>query len=107
MNQRILFPSFSCSGNACTITAPPNVHVCPPGWFQLYILDGPTPSWSTWVRIGGDPARLGKIFLNHLGEYELIVFPPNRQLAAVQQILEAGNVINIYDTIIFLVFTFY
>ena len=59
MNQRILFPSFSCAGNTCTITAPPNAHICPPGWFQLFVLDGPTPSWSTWVRIGGDPAQLG------------------------------------------------
>jgi hypothetical protein len=30
-----------------------------PGWFQLFALDGPTPSHSQWVRIGGDPAKLG------------------------------------------------
>lgn len=59
MGQRTLFPAFSCAGNTCTITAPPNVHVSPPGWFQLFILDGPTPSSSTWLRIGGDPAKLG------------------------------------------------
>ena len=59
MGQRILFPAFSCAGTTCTITAPPNAHVCPPGWFQLWVLDGPTPSMSTWVRIGGDPAELG------------------------------------------------
>jgi hypothetical protein len=29
------------------------------GWFQLFLLDGPTPSHSTWVRIGGDPGKLG------------------------------------------------
>jgi hypothetical protein len=59
MGQRTFFPAFSCAGTTCTITAPPNAHVCPPGWFQLFILDGPTPSHSTWVRIGGDPASLG------------------------------------------------
>lgn len=62
MNQRIFFPTVSCSGSGtvtCTVTAPPNSHVCPPGWFQMFVLDGPTPSWSTWVRIGGDPAALG------------------------------------------------
>lgn len=59
MGQRTMFPAFSCAGTTCTITAPPNSHVCPPGWFQLFVLDGPTPSHSTWVRIGGDPAELG------------------------------------------------
>jgi len=57
--QRTLFPAFSCSGNTCTITAPPNNKIAPPGWFQLFVLDGPTPSFSQWVRIGGDPAQLG------------------------------------------------
>lgn len=59
MGQRTIFPAFSCNGNTCTITAPPNAHTSPPGWHQLFILDGPTPSLSTWVRIGGDPAELG------------------------------------------------
>jgi len=59
MGQRTLFPAFSCAGTTCTITAPPNAYVSPPGWFQLFILDGPTPSVSQWVRIGGDPAGLG------------------------------------------------
>ena len=59
MGQRILFPAVSCAGNTCTVTAPPNAHVCPPGWFQLFVLDGPTPSHSQYVRIGGDPAALG------------------------------------------------
>jgi hypothetical protein len=26
---------------------------------MLFILDGPTPSSATWVRIGGDPAEVG------------------------------------------------
>ena len=59
MGQRTLFPALSCAGNTCTITAPPNVHIAPPGWYQVFLLDGPTPSMSTWVRIGGDPASLG------------------------------------------------
>lgn len=59
MNNRIIFPAFACSGNTCTITAPPNAHVCPPSWFQLFVLDNGTPSLSQWVRIGGDPAKLG------------------------------------------------
>ena len=59
MGQRTIFPDISCSGNTCTIIAPPNSHICPPGWFQLFLLDGPTPSVSTYVRIGGDPGSLG------------------------------------------------
>ena len=59
MGQRTFFPAFTCSGNSCTITAPPNAHTCPPGWFQLFVLDGPTPSHSTYVRIGGDPGQIG------------------------------------------------
>lgn len=59
MGQRTIFPAFTCAGNTCTITAPPNAHVCPPGWFMLFLLDGPTPGYATWVRIGGDPAGLG------------------------------------------------
>jgi hypothetical protein len=59
MGSRTIFPAFSCSGNTCTITAPPNVNVCPPGWFMLFLLDGPTPSHAKWVRIGGDPGHLG------------------------------------------------
>ncbi|KAF7327564.1 Copper radical oxidase [Mycena kentingensis (nom. inval.)] len=62
---RVIFPKITCKGNAggagnvCVITAPPNANISPPGWHQLFILDGPTPSHSTWVRIGGDPAKLG------------------------------------------------
>lgn len=59
MGQRTLFPAVSCSGNVCTVTAPPNGKVCPPGWFQMFVLDGPTPSHSRWIRIGGDPGQLG------------------------------------------------
>lgn len=59
MGQRTIFPNVSCVGNACTITAPPNSHISPPGWFKLYVLDGPMPSIAKFVRIGGDPAALG------------------------------------------------
>jgi Domain of unknown function (DUF1929) len=61
MGGRTIFPEFSCDGTStvCTVTAPPNADVSPPGWHQLFILDGPTPSHSVFVRIGGDPAQLG------------------------------------------------
>jgi hypothetical protein len=59
MGNRILFPNVACTGNDCTIQAPPNINICPPGWYMLFVLDGPTPSQSQWVRIGGDPAELG------------------------------------------------
>ncbi|KAI0086860.1 copper radical oxidase [Irpex rosettiformis] len=64
MGARTIFPEFKCAGtgaqSTCTITAPPNANVSPPGWHQLFVLDGPTPSFSKWVRIGGDPGRLGE-----------------------------------------------
>ena len=59
MGGRTLFPAFTCAGNTCTVTAPPNAFVSPPGWHQLFILDGPTPSHSVWVRVGGDPGSIG------------------------------------------------
>ena len=59
MGTRIIFPKVTCNGNDCTIEAPPNVNVSPPGWHMLFVLDGPTPSHSQWIRIGGDPAELG------------------------------------------------
>jgi hypothetical protein len=59
MGQRTIFPAFSCNGNTCTITTPPNAHVAPPGWFMLFVLDGPTPSVGQFVRIGKDPANIG------------------------------------------------
>jgi hypothetical protein len=59
MGVRTIFPAFSCEGNVCTVTAPPNARVSPPGWHQLFVLDGPTPSHGVFVRIGGDPAEVG------------------------------------------------
>lgn len=60
MGQRTYFPATSCTSTSCTVTAPPNANVCPPGWFQVFLLDGKNvPSHATWVRIGGDPANLG------------------------------------------------
>ncbi|TVY83567.1 WSC domain-containing protein [Lachnellula suecica] len=59
MGQRTLFPAVSCSGTSCTVTAPPNAHVCPPGWYMMFVLDGPTPSVGQFIRIGGDPGNLG------------------------------------------------
>lgn len=61
MGQRVLFPAVSCSGSSCTVTAPPNANTCPPGWFQVFLVDGAgVPSHATWVRVGGDPGRMGE-----------------------------------------------
>lgn len=60
MGQRTIFPAFTCGGGSCTVTTPPNSHVCPPGWFQLFALNAAgVPSMAMWVRIGGDPGDLG------------------------------------------------
>ncbi|KAF8500811.1 copper radical oxidase [Russula emetica] len=59
MGSRTIFPAFSCEGTVCTVTAPPNAQVSPPGWHQLFVLDGPTPSHGVFVHIGGDPAEIG------------------------------------------------
>ncbi|KAF7193724.1 WSC domain-containing protein [Pseudocercospora fuligena] len=60
MGQRTYFLSASCSGSSCTVTAPPDGNTCPPGWFQLFLLDGAgVPSHAIWVRVGGDPGQLG------------------------------------------------
>ncbi|TVY28312.1 WSC domain-containing protein [Lachnellula hyalina] len=59
MGQRTLFPAVTCAGTSCTVTAPPNAHACPPGWYMMFVLDGPTPSVGQFVRIGGDPGNLG------------------------------------------------
>lgn len=59
MGQRTIFPTVTCGGAACVVTAPPNANICPPGWYQMFVLDNGTPSFSKYVRIGGDPASLG------------------------------------------------
>jgi len=56
---RTLFPQFSCVGSQCTVIAPPHGGICPPGWYLLFVLDGPTPSVGQWIRIGGDPSKIG------------------------------------------------
>ena len=59
MGARTLLPAFTCAGTSCTLTAPPNAHVCPPGWYQLFVVDGGVPAIGTYIHIGGDPAGLG------------------------------------------------
>ncbi|KAH9207298.1 hypothetical protein DL95DRAFT_527981 [Leptodontidium sp. 2 PMI_412] len=59
MGQRTIFPAVTCTGTTCTVTAPPDAHTSPPGWFMMFVLNGPTPSVGQFVRIGGDPAGLG------------------------------------------------
>lgn len=66
MGQRTLFLNVGCAGAAnaatCTITTPPTPHVAPPGWYMIFVLDGPTPGEAEWIRIGGsiaDAAGIG------------------------------------------------
>ena len=61
MGQRTIMPAYTCSGTRCYITAPPNAHVAGgPAWHMLFVLNSAgTPSQAQWVRIGGDPAKLG------------------------------------------------
>jgi hypothetical protein len=59
MSTRTIKPPLKCDKLTCYILAPPDAKVCPPGWFMLFLLNGPTPSLAQWVRIGGDPAQLG------------------------------------------------
>jgi hypothetical protein len=66
LGQRTVFLKAVCSGAAasatCVLTTPPTAHVAPPGWYQIFVLDGPTPGTAIWVRIGGsiaDAAGLG------------------------------------------------
>lgn len=60
MGQRTIFPAVTCSSaSTCTVTAPPNAHVAPPGWFMFFVLDGPTPAVGQFIRIGKDPGNIG------------------------------------------------
>jgi len=60
MGARTIFLAINnCNNQICTIKSPPHAGISPPGWYQLFILKGPTPSLSQWVQIGGDPALLG------------------------------------------------
>ncbi|KAI5866960.1 putative glyoxal oxidase [Durotheca rogersii] len=59
MGARTLFPEVSCAGTACVVVAPPSVYICPPGWYQMFVVQDGIPAVGTYVRIGGDPANLG------------------------------------------------
>ncbi|KAG9240976.1 WSC domain-containing protein [Calycina marina] len=59
MGQRTLVPAVTCTGTSCTVISPNTVHTAPPGWYMMFVLNGPTPSVGQYVRIGGDPAGLG------------------------------------------------
>lgn len=59
MGARTLVPAVSCTGTTCTVTAPPGPHICTPGWYQFFVLDGGVPAVGVFVRIGGDPAEIG------------------------------------------------
>ncbi|ROT36896.1 WSC domain-containing protein [Sodiomyces alkalinus F11] len=59
MGARTIFPEVTCEGTSCTVVAPPTAGICPPGWYQFFVLDGGIPAVGVYVRIGGDPAELG------------------------------------------------
>lgn len=59
MGARTLFPQISCTRSSCTVTAPPSKYIAPPGWYQFFILQDGIPAVGQYVRIGGDPGKLG------------------------------------------------
>ncbi len=59
LGARTIMPRVSCTGTACTVDAPINKNVCPPGWYQFFVLDGGIPAVGVYVRIGGDPGKIG------------------------------------------------
>jgi hypothetical protein len=59
MGARTIMPRVSCTGTSCTVDAPDNANIAPPGWYQFFVLDGGIPAVGVYVRIGGDPAQLG------------------------------------------------
>jgi hypothetical protein len=59
MGARTIMPRVSCTGTSCTVDAPDNANIAPPGWYQFFVLDGGIPAVGVYVRIGGDPAKLG------------------------------------------------
>ncbi|OBR15647.1 WSC domain-containing protein [Colletotrichum higginsianum IMI 349063] len=60
LGARTIFPAVSCGPTECTVTAPPSPGVAPPGWYQFFVLDGGIPAVGVYIRIGGDPAKLGE-----------------------------------------------
>lgn len=59
MGQRTLFLKATCTGGVsatCSIIAPPSSHVAPPGWYQIFLLDGARPGKGLWIRVGGEIA---------------------------------------------------
>ncbi|KAJ4297155.1 hypothetical protein N0V88_004073 [Collariella sp. IMI 366227] len=59
MGARTIMPRVSCTGTVCEVDAPPNANLCPPGWYQFFVLDGGVPAVGVYVRIGGDPGEIG------------------------------------------------
>ncbi|KAI0555400.1 copper radical oxidase [Xylaria curta] len=59
MGARTLMPAVTCTLNTCTVTAPPSKYIAPPGWYQFFILQDGIPAVGQYVRIGGDPGKLG------------------------------------------------
>ncbi|KAI0457698.1 WSC domain-containing protein [Xylaria acuta] len=59
MGARTLMPAVTCALKTCTVTAPPGKYIAPPGWYQFFILQDGIPAVGQYVRIGGDPGKLG------------------------------------------------
>jgi hypothetical protein len=59
MGARTIFLNVNCAGTGCTVDAPPNPNVVPPGWYQMFVVDGGIPAVGVFVRVGGDPAEFG------------------------------------------------
>ncbi|TDZ74316.1 WSC domain-containing protein [Colletotrichum trifolii] len=59
MGARTIFPAVTCNQVKCTVTAPPNAGIAPPGWYQFFVLQGGVPAVGVYIRLGNDPANLG------------------------------------------------
>ncbi len=59
LGARTIMPRVVCTGTSCTVDAPPDANRCPPGWYQFFVLDGGVPAVGVYVRIGGDPGKVG------------------------------------------------
>ncbi len=59
MGARTIMPNMRCTGTSCSVDAPPTANIAPPGWYQMFVLDGGVPAVGVYVRIGGDPGSIG------------------------------------------------
>jgi hypothetical protein len=51
-DQRRMPLSFTVSGETITASTPSNVHLLPPGYYMLFLVDGDgVPSIARWIRV--------------------------------------------------------